>query len=813
MANTLNQHQVAEGGVELRGFGYRKSATVAALPVTGQPGEILTVTATGVDYQWNHVLGTWVPWHNSGTVLQQDIAGTAAVNVSGRSAVELRLTGNVSSLTVNGWDADTTRTQRVRFRVRQDSTGGRSFAWNQVTGTWVETPRTNPSTAAGVTSYQWYAVTTDGGVTVWLEPIGVGLDCLWMQVSDKILPGVAAGGSVTVAHPYSMVASVDLIDQGNGRRVLADWAHTTPTDPASPVRIEFSAAHTAGTYKARIAGLASTPCGVFAAATDATPPAVTAVSPANGATGVVGGSVEVTFSEPVLDNGAVQLLNGVTVVPVTVFTVANIVTLTPTVPLASTTTYTVSVGTGVTDLSGNHATASSTTFTTADTVAPTVVSISPTAGATDVSQSTTINVTFSEPVVPNGGITLSIDGGASVPATVSVTGNTVTLTPTATLADTTTYRVDISTAVTDTSGNALVAPATSTFQTPVWTSTTLSFTGTTTATTTLVWTGGAGTVQWVYPDNTTATPVSGAALTKNFGVSTSGNMVLRWRTGTVITSFSDSATRWTFNVSALPSTLTTLQLLAGTMAVTGNVSGLPAGLTSCFIQGVNTLTGDLANTPRPLTNLRVTGSNTISGNLSGLPAGLTQLLLSGSNTVTGNLSSLPTGLTLFSVSGSNTISGNLSSLPPSLGILLIAGANTVSGTIQSIPSTMTSFDIQGNNTVTGDIGLITATGLTTFQLLGASGVTGASTPLPFTSVLKQFRLKGTTAGLSQAGVDAVLAKIDSFATTGNGIAISGVGSAAAGGDVNLAGLNAAPSAAGVTSKSNLQGRSWTVATN
>lgn len=59
MPNTVNQHLAAVAGSELRGFQYTKVATVAALPATGQAGEIVTVTATGDNWCWNAVDGAW----------------------------------------------------------------------------------------------------------------------------------------------------------------------------------------------------------------------------------------------------------------------------------------------------------------------------------------------------------------------------------------------------------------------------------------------------------------------------------------------------------------------------------------------------------------------------------------------------------------------------------------------------------------------------------------------------------------------------------------------------------------------------------
>ena len=141
MPNTANAHLVAANAVELRGFEYTKYATVAAMNlVTGRPGEICTVTATGVDYSWNQTLTAWVPWHNAGSVLRQNITGAATANVASRGAAELTLTGNVTGLTISGWSTDNTIVQRVRFRIIQDATGGRSFSWQNTTGTWLETP-------------------------------------------------------------------------------------------------------------------------------------------------------------------------------------------------------------------------------------------------------------------------------------------------------------------------------------------------------------------------------------------------------------------------------------------------------------------------------------------------------------------------------------------------------------------------------------------------------------------------------------------------------------------------------------------------
>lgn len=206
---------------------------------------------------------------------------------------------------------------------------------------------------------------------------------------------------------------------------------------------------------------------------DTTPPSVVSVTPAGGASGVATGTtVTVNFTEPVNANGGVTLaVDGGATVPTTATATGSALTLVPAGPLSPGTTYRVSVSTAVSDLAGNPLTATtSSTFTTAaapptDTTAPTVVSVLPASGASDLPTSTTVSVTFSEPVAPNGGISLAVDGGAAVPTTATVSGNTVTLTPSGPLGAGTAYRLNVTTAVRDLAGNPLASGSFTTFTT------------------------------------------------------------------------------------------------------------------------------------------------------------------------------------------------------------------------------------------------------------------------------------------------------------------------------------------------------------
>lgn len=189
---------------------------------------------------------------------------------------------------------------------------------------------------------------------------------------------------------------------------------------------------------------------------DTTPPHVTLVSPVAGATAVpTNGQVLIKFSEP---------LAGPSVNPQTVTVTAGGVPITGTMSLEQNNTvirwkvanlfqfapnvaHTFTVTTGVTDTVGNPMAAPFTstfmTGTGSDTAAPTVVSVTPVSGATNVSRTTSVSVTFSEeinpatilygtPFVPGNTINIGIGFAATptVTLTVSPDRKSLTLVPT-----------------------------------------------------------------------------------------------------------------------------------------------------------------------------------------------------------------------------------------------------------------------------------------------------------------------------------------------------------------------------------------------
>ena len=218
---------------------------------------------------------------------------------------------------------------------------------------------------------------------------------------------------------------------------------------------------------------------------DTTPPSVTAVSPPNSATGVATTTaVSVTFSEPIdpltLTPATFNLRNTATdaLVPgaISYNPATNIATFTPTGPLANGTNYTVTVTTGVRDVGGNalpaNFTSNFTTVLAADVIAPTVVSVVPSNGVSNVATNTQVTVTFSEPMNPttinSTNVQLTVTtGGAVVFATVTYNAatNAAVITPTSPLANGTAYTVRVTTGVRDVAGNPLAAQFTSTFTT------------------------------------------------------------------------------------------------------------------------------------------------------------------------------------------------------------------------------------------------------------------------------------------------------------------------------------------------------------
>jgi O-glycosyl hydrolase len=200
-------------------------------------------------------------------------------------------------------------------------------------------------------------------------------------------------------------------------------------------------------------------------------PTVSAVSPADGATGVaIGTAVSATFNAAMnassITTGTFTLAaQGGSAVAGTVSydATSQTATFTPAASLAYSTTYTATLTAGVTSSAGTALAAMSWSFTTAAPPPLTVSAMTPANGATNVGVTTGVTATFSEAMnaasLTASTFTLTAKGGGAVAG--SVTYNpanlTATFTPAASLAYSTQYTATITTGATASNGAALAA--------------------------------------------------------------------------------------------------------------------------------------------------------------------------------------------------------------------------------------------------------------------------------------------------------------------------------------------------------------------
>ena len=320
--------------------------------------------------------------------------------------------------------------------------------------------------------------------------------------------GVAQTANVTVTFSEAMDAAtisastIELRDAANAlvaATVSYDAATRTATlDPAPTLAagVSYTATVRGGTADPRVKDLAGNALQTSAAwsfttatAGDTTPPTIMARSPAIGATGVSRtANMTVTFSEA-MSSATISAItfelrdpaNNLVAGAVSYDSTTRVATLNPTPTLAALTTYTVRViggAAGVKDVAGNPLAANVTwTFTTvADTIAPTISSRSPASGATGVSATTNVVVTFNEDMDSTtiNTTTVQLRNPAGTVVTAVVTYNTATrqatLSPPVTLAAFTIYTVTVRGGTTDPrvkdgAGNALASTSTWQFRT------------------------------------------------------------------------------------------------------------------------------------------------------------------------------------------------------------------------------------------------------------------------------------------------------------------------------------------------------------
>ncbi|MFO0600202.1 MAG: Ig-like domain-containing protein [Myxococcaceae bacterium] len=188
---------------------------------------------------------------------------------------------------------------------------------------------------------------------------------------------------------------------------------------------------------------------------DTTPPEVQVTTPVGGSTNVsINTTVQIVFSEP-MDIASVLYLSTITF-NAPVWSAGNTtLTLTPTSALAFSTNYSFTI-TGK-DVAQNSMTAYAFSFTTGaapDTTRPTMTQTQPANAATNVPTTTSLILTFSEPMNPTS-VTVNLNPPVTLGAGAWANNNTeLTIGPTAALAANTNYVVSVGGA--DPSGNTLM---------------------------------------------------------------------------------------------------------------------------------------------------------------------------------------------------------------------------------------------------------------------------------------------------------------------------------------------------------------------
>jgi methionine-rich copper-binding protein CopC len=259
---------------------------------------------------------------------------------------------------------------------------------------------------------------------------------------------VAQNATIAIGFNQAVVGTTFAVNDGAGNPVAGSTTYTSATNtatftPSAPLSL-------ATTYTVVVSG-ATNSAGAsmiplsWSFATVG-PPNVTAQSPTANASGVaLSAKVSVTFDRTVTTGTTViQVTSGGSVAGSTTLTGGTVATFTPTAALAPATTYTVTVSGAKASAGGAVMAPVIWTFTTAPR--PTISSVTPASGATNVAVNSSIAVTFSESVVTG------LTGGVTDPAGNAVAGssgydpatNTATFTPSVPLNANTTYTISAS---------------------------------------------------------------------------------------------------------------------------------------------------------------------------------------------------------------------------------------------------------------------------------------------------------------------------------------------------------------------------------
>ena len=288
-----------------------------------------------------------------------------------------------------------------------------------------------------------------------------------LQFDESLAPATVNGSSVFLADAYGNPVAVAWQLSGNVIQLtpLAPLAwSTTYVVTVTQAVTDMTGNHLPAAIQRNFS---------TEAMADVVPPTIVDHSPANDAANVLANAVvKVTFSEPV----AVASVTGSTLtlatldgaqVAATVSASGSTATLQPASALAWSTTYRVTVA-DVKDLAGN-ALANPGTWSFTTGTPPSVVQGVPEPGTTGVDPALRVSLTFNQQMdgasLTAGGLTVTDPGDHLVAGSVSTSGNFAEWTPASSLAFSTTYTVQLTTAASSALGIHVAAPVSWTFTT------------------------------------------------------------------------------------------------------------------------------------------------------------------------------------------------------------------------------------------------------------------------------------------------------------------------------------------------------------
>jgi predicted outer membrane repeat protein len=260
---------------------------------------------------------------------------------------------------------------------------------------------------------------------------------------DPVSGHIPDGSLVSFATTKGSINSPVMIGNGAAKATLVGGAVSGVADVSST--LDSQTVHTSVTI-------------------DATAPTVTSTNPAQYAVNLPSNQVfTVTFSEAIKAgnlNLVVLKTSTGTVITTTKSITGNLLTITPTTALSEAKYLLMLYAGCVTDLAGNPVAATTRTYSVGS--GPVVTVTDPVNYAVNVARNKVITATFNEPILAKylTLVYLKTTAGIIIPTTKSVSGNTLTITPTSPLAAGTRYLVMIYYfAVTDLSGNPNVNKA------------------------------------------------------------------------------------------------------------------------------------------------------------------------------------------------------------------------------------------------------------------------------------------------------------------------------------------------------------------